>query len=216
MAPVLAGRCLIDRRSTLTWPIQQSPTKAVWQVWSMSLQTLCIGDTLITPLSMKESQGHQSWFWYIDNQRLLHCHGDKEWTAFRPVSNSSRSSRSHVTPYCKLSGTPTPTPRGRLSPVSVESSQSLLYAMVSPESDHPVSSSLHPNVSQPNVHHALTSHPFYQYLLSNLQIADDTITELAIAFQRGLLSVGCTGSFDPLVQTASFSVVFGTEARPIL
>jgi hypothetical protein len=62
----------------------------------------------------------------------------------------------------------------------------------------------------------LTSHPFYNFLYSNPHLDDSILPTLAAALQSGQLAGSCDGSFDPIRQTASYGVVFGTETGPLL
>jgi len=61
MLSVFTGHRLIDRqRSTLEWPTQFRPPKSDWLIWSSSLNTLCIGHSLLQPIDMSQIESHQS------------------------------------------------------------------------------------------------------------------------------------------------------------
>lgn len=62
---VLNGIQLVDRKSSLDWPVQQCPPQQAWRLWASALQHLHQGSHLLKPLmswiSTPISAGSGSW-----------------------------------------------------------------------------------------------------------------------------------------------------------
>ena len=84
VSPILKGQQMMDRRSSLAWLVQQTPTKSDWALWSSSISSLCVGTTLIRPISLQPIQGHQIWFCYMDVHRTLFHNDEQTWQSIPP------------------------------------------------------------------------------------------------------------------------------------
>lgn len=84
---VLSRHRLANRKSSLVWPEQQSPSKGEWEIWSTALQTLAPGNRLVVPIDMSLINTHQRYFWYMDSiGSLLNVSESQEWIAYHGPS----------------------------------------------------------------------------------------------------------------------------------
>ncbi len=118
------GYRLVDRRSTLKWPVQQRPSPQAWKLWSSALHYLHRGGKLLLPVGGWVSPSHQSWSWYMDQSRSVLFHNPMgiEWFRAEPTQQTSgRTTRSaHRTRFLRSSLQATQPPNSsKLLPASL-------------------------------------------------------------------------------------------------
>jgi len=215
--PVLMGKKLIDRRSTLVWPEQGRPPPTDWQVWRSSLQPLAQGDSLNEPLDMAICPSHQDYFWFMDSSYTLYNQNDSNWTQYLP--SSTRPQRKPNQRYARSNGSACSMPAAILFPASVtEISSSILEAVTSNDPvltvPPPESQVTLPSLQLHDLQ--LATNPFYSYLLGDLSLSSIQMTQLLDSLGQGLLLACSDGSYDPITNMAAYGMVFGTEQIPVL
>jgi hypothetical protein len=214
---VLQGCCLTDRRSTLSWPIQQLPTKADWLVWSTAFHSLSSGGILSQPINMSSRSSHQEWLLFLDSGlNLFQSSGSKEW--MKCSSPNIRMTRHSLLRFCTSTAQATLAPSPPLFLASSHRSSLTTmqvtrgHALPALPSDAPSTAPLQP-LEQPT---GFTTHPFYSHLLGNLTFTDTQWLQMAEALQQDTLLACSDGSYDPITQSGAYGMVFGTETGPIL
>jgi hypothetical protein len=121
--PTLSGHILIDRRSTLKWPVEQRPPPSEWALWSSVIQHLHRQGPLIQPLSSWLSKPHQSWFWYMDptTSTLYYTPEEGTWLKAMPLEHQTgRRTRSFLRRfYSKSQVQPSNEPPSNIVPASI-------------------------------------------------------------------------------------------------
>lgn len=173
ISPILAGQTLIDRKTTLVWPVQCNPTSADWSIWAGSFHLLNHGNILICLIDMAQCTIHQKWFWYMDsNQALFHSTRDL-WSTFAPVLSRTRSLCSTTNQYKQSQAQLCQSPSRPLAPASVYLiSPDVLQAIPLNASIRSVETQLQNMVSAASLDLMTSLHtqPFYSYLYRNLNL----------------------------------------------
>lgn len=86
--PILQGHHLTDRRSNVSWPIQQKPPREDWKLWSSALAFLQHKQKLKDPLKDWLFPSHQYLFWFDPIQfTLYHNPNQDEWYSTNYLPN---------------------------------------------------------------------------------------------------------------------------------
>jgi hypothetical protein len=123
--PTLNGYRLTDRRTTLTWPMQQRPSKAAWSLWPSAKKCLHQNRILHKPLTEWLVNPHQNWFWYMDpnNSAFYHILSPSEWQPTTPLplhtDRQTRSSHRRLYNISQLHKASSP-PNSNLLPVTLQ------------------------------------------------------------------------------------------------
>jgi len=196
MSSAFTGHRLIDRRSTLEWPAQLRPPKLDWLIWSSSLNTLCIGYSLLQPIDMSQIESHQSWFWYMDQNPTLYTTVDSQWECYPLVSSQWCSLRSMKTRYLESDCTPWSSPPPSLSMASVE--QGYGGILQATRCSSPIRIEHTPTPSLRSFDAFILSHPLYSFLLADLTMDADQRLAICGAIGNWELVIASDGSFDPV------------------
>jgi ribonuclease HI len=210
-----AGQLGQDRKSSLTWPTQQRPTKKAWNLWQQALQHLETLGYLSTPLGKWTTSPHQIWHWFLDpiSSNLYKIGENDQWLICKPlVRSNTRSTRSQRKPIYQTNRiTVTSQPAEGILPASVQNDPITALATASS------SSSTFPSASTPtlaiyNLYQYLTLQPFYERLLGPISMSlEEENNSISQAIAQNSLLLSTDGSFDPATSTGAHGWVIATE-----
>jgi len=167
MPSVFTGQRLVDRCSTLAWPIRIRSPKSDWLIWASSLNTLCIGHSLISPIDMSQIESHQSWFWYMDQYSNLYRTVNGTWVHYHPVGSHEQALCYARTRYHQSDSAPCHSPPTLLSVASAEHSYGGIIQAT--KCCNPTCSTPASPISRPSFKEVALSHPLYSFLLAHVR-----------------------------------------------
>jgi hypothetical protein len=220
IVPILNGNKLVDRRSNLTWPVQQRPPPSDWRVWSSALSHLHKQGKLHTPLTTWTASSHQSWFWFMDpaTHTLFYQASEASWQATSPLQSSSRgrTRTDNKKQYQKSALQQSEPPEDQLVPISIleDPSQDLVTPNIG-QSPLLIVSDVQSN-DHCTLLERISAHPFYRRIIGPLRGPVEEQGECtAESIISGSLLACSDGSYSPLLKKGSHGWVLATEQKTI-
>jgi hypothetical protein len=208
-----------DRKSPLTWPIQQRPGKAAWRLWTTALQHLEHNERLKTPLGRWQHPPHQNWHWFLDNNSsvLYHITPEERWCKCPPLGPIDRRStrRSTIIFYNTTKLSPTEPPRQPIFPATLDSDNITALTTVIPGPAYLPIPRLTKDTPQ-NPHDHLTNHPFYARLLGPItDNLHDIHSQICDAISQHSLHICTDGSFNPSTSQGAHGWVLASPSTTL-
>lgn len=94
------GSRVVDRTSTLNWPLQATPSRSVWILWKQALGHFEHKAKLIQPLTSWLAPSHQCWTWFTSpSMRYLYKYqtGNRWLRYFPSIRRSARTRLQNAT-----------------------------------------------------------------------------------------------------------------------
>jgi hypothetical protein len=214
---VLQGHKIIDRKSLLSWPDQQNPGKADWEIWGQAFSSLAPNNTLLCPIVMSLVQSHQCYFWFMDsNHCLFNVSESNDWSIYPATALPSRCTRGDSLSFRRSLSQACPPPMNPVQPVSIERVTPTIIKVIQWTAVPPTPTTDPKETPVLTQDTQLSHHPYYAFLYQDLILSTAQEQSLSLAISQGLLFAFCDGSYDPVSLSSSYGLVCGTQQSPLL
>ena len=214
------------RRSSLTWPRQESPPPQDWHLWRVALNHVSRNNKLQHPLGSWLNRPHQQWEWYIDptTQMAYRKQTDQTWTAHTPgpspmpTTRTTRTTRAwyHKQDYKRIN-IETPT----LHPATIYVNMTYPDYFQVDYSTTPIPDTTPPHAhiwdQDPTAHAFVDTPDFYKRLLGTKPLSSNEVEQdIATNLELETLVACSDGSFNPDKAVGGHGWIISTKDKQVI